>query len=234
MHAAMRALRLFLLASLCSSPALAVDQTVDQTVEHWLNLNATGRFQAVGEAKASPAIWYLEFQPRVLLWEPRPLELIVRPGVGWEIWPHVIVLGGVAAVPNFVAPEWQIGETRFWQQVGVVHGIERFTFTGRGRVEERLFAEKDPSVRARIMARVAWKLPVADDRASIFLSDELFLNFADKVYDQNRVSAGVAWKFAPWLSVEGGYLNVIKNNPFDDADAQLRHVLAVTTSINLL
>jgi hypothetical protein len=44
----------------------------------------------------------------------------------------------------------------------------------------------------------------------------------------------VNWRFAPWLSVEGGYLNVIKNNPFEDEDAQLRHVLAVTMAINLL
>jgi hypothetical protein len=229
----MRILRLslpLLLAALCSSSALAVDQTL----EHWLNLNATGRFQAVGEAKPSPAVWYLEFQPRFQIWEPKPLELLMRPAVGWEIWPNVIVLGGFAAVPAYAAPEWQITGTRFWQQVGVVHSVESFTFSGRGRAEERLFSEKDPALRARLMARAAWRLPIAEDKLSLFVSDEVFLNFADEVFDQNRLSLGVNWRFATWLSVEGGYLNVIKNNPFEAEDAQLRHVLAVTTTINLL
>lgn len=205
----------------------------EQTLEHWLNLNATGRFQAVGATTPSPAIWFLEAQPRFLIWEPKPEELVLRAAVGWELAPHLIVLGGAGAIPEFEAPSWLINETRLWQQVGYTQALDRFTLMGRARLEERLFAAKEPSMRTRLQARVAYKLPVAEDQVSLFVSDELFLRFDTDVYDQNRASAGVAYKFAPWLSVELGYINVIKNNPLED-DGQVRHVLAVTTAINLL
>lgn len=221
-------------ANLWSAPASALEHTL----EHWHNLNAIGRFQAVGEPAKSPAVYWLELQPRVVVWLPEPEEVIVRAAVGWELAPRFIVLAGAAAIPKFEVPDWNVNETRFWQQLGYNQDLDRLNLSIRARFEERLFAARDPALRARVLLRAAWKLPVADDQLSVIVWDEGFVDVGVAgepfdAFDQNRAFAGFGYKFAPWFGIEAGYINVIKSWP-DADDAQMRHVLSLMTFVNLL
>ena len=211
----------------------------DQQVEHWHNLNVVGRIAGVGETQKSPALYYLEVQPRVLLSDLAPEEVIFRAALGWEIAPQLIVMAGAASIPEFETPIWVIHETRTWQQIGYSQNLDRLNLSLRGRLEERLFAEQDGNLRARAMMRAAFKLPVLDNKLSLLTWNETFVVFDPQktkdydAFEQNRVFVGVSYKFVPSLSVEIGYVNVMKGFLKEDSGL-VRHVFAVNTSFNLL
>ncbi|MDP2341308.1 MAG: DUF2490 domain-containing protein [Deltaproteobacteria bacterium] len=222
-------------ALLAALPASALDHQV----EHWSNVNVVGRIQAVGDPKPAPALYYLELQPRLLLSDPGPEELVVRAALGWEVAPHVIVMGGAAAIPAFESPIWTINETRLWQQVGYNQNLDRLNLALRGRLEERLFAARDASLRVRVLLRASYKLPILDDKLALLVWNELFVAFDGdnsapyEAFDQSRTFAGVVYKFAPWFGVEAGYVNVVKGIPDEDSGL-MRHVLSLNTFFNLL
>jgi hypothetical protein len=109
----------------------------------------------------------------------------------------------------------------------------------RGRLEERLFADKDASLRVRALLRAAYKLPILDDKLSIVVWDELFVAFDNDntepydAFDQQRAFAGIQYKFARWFGVEVGYMNIVKGIPSEDSGL-MRHVIALNTAFNLL
>lgn len=211
----------------------------ENTLEHWHSLNATGRMQLVGATTPSSALYFLEMQPRVRLDDPRPEEVVFRAAVGWELVPHLAIFAGVGAIPEFEAPIWTIHETRLWQQIGFNQNIDRLNLGVRGRFEQRLFDDKDATLRVRAQMRAAYKLPVLDDKLSIIAWDEAFVvgdparSGPYEAFDQNRGFLGAGYKFAPWFGVELGYLNVIKGD-LTKEEGQMRHVIAMQTVVNLL
>lgn len=218
-----------------AAPASALEHTL----EHWHSLNGMGRMQLVGDTKPSPALWYLEAQPRFRLDVPGPEEVVFRAAVGWEFAPRLMVFAGVGAIPAFDAPVWTIHETRLWQQIGYSDHFDDLTLSIRGRFEQRVFDDKDPALRARGLLRAAYKLSPVDEHLSIIVWDEGFV-VADpalagpyEAFDQNRLFAGIGYKFAPWFGIEAGYVNVIKGDPTKD-NSQMRHVLALQSVVNLL
>ncbi len=228
-------LAVFVCAAFAAVPVAAFENTL----EHWHSLNVTGRMQLVGDTAPSPALYFLEVQPRVRLDDPRPEEVIFRAAVGWEFVPRLQVFAGVGAIPEFEAPVWEIHETRLWQQINYSDHLDRLTFLVRGRFEQRLFDDRDPALRFRALLRGSYKLPVLDDKLSLIAWDEGFVvgdtakSGPLEAFDQNRAFLGIGYKFASWFGVELGYLNVIRGDLSID-DSQMRHVLAMQSVVNLL
>lgn len=215
----MRVACALLIACVVAAPAAA-----DVDVQHWHNIFIQGRMTAPSTSSPStsapsPALFYLELQPRISLSEIRPDRVLLRGAIGWEIardpsrGRSLSVWGGVAAIPRFEAPAWHVNETRLWQQVLFTDRLGDLQLMYRGRLEQRAFEnDPGPALRTRAMLRAVYTLPVPDRNWALVASDELFVGLLGPDerlgFDQNRAFVGVMHKFAPWFSVEGGYLHV--------------------------
>lgn len=210
-------------------------------VQHWHNLFAQGRLVLPGSTSSpetSPALFYVEMQPRLSVLQTKPERVLFRAALGWEVARGLTLWGGVGAIPVFDAPFWSAGEVRLWQQLMYVDRLGPVQLLYRGRLEQRAFeGAVEPSLRARAMVRAVVDLPVGDGAWAVVAFDEAFVGVAGPVerlgFDQNRLFVGVLHRFAPWLSVEGGYLWVQVGDPAASTSRTL-HTALVQTTVNLL
>jgi len=222
-----------LIVTIGAPPAAA--EVVD--VQHWHNLFVQGRMLAPG-ATTSPALFYLELQPRFSVLEAKPDRVLLRGAVGWEIARGLTVWAGAAGIPAFDAPQWRVSETRLWQQLMFTDRLGPVALMWRGRFEQRTL-EGAPSLalRTRAMLRAVYTLPVGDGAWGVVAFDELFVGLLGPEgrtgFDQNRAFVGALHKLTPWLSVEGGYLYVQAGAPGSTSSRQL-HTVLVQTIANLL
>jgi hypothetical protein len=209
-------------------------------VQHWHNLFAQGRLVVPGatSSSSSPALFYLEVQPRLSVLQTKPERTLFRGALGWELAKGLSLWGGVGAIPVFDAPFWSAGEVRLWQQLMFVDRLGPLQLVYRGRLEQRAFeGARDPSLRMRVMLRGVLDLPTGDGDWALVAFDEAFVGVAGPAerlgFDQNRLFVGVLHRFASWLSVEGGYLWVQVGNPASSTSRTL-HTALVQTTVNLL
>jgi hypothetical protein len=209
-------------------------------VQHWHNLFAQGRLVVPGATSSenSPALFYLEVQPRLSVLQTKPERVLFRAALGWEIAKGLSLWGGVGAIPVFEAPLWSAGEVRLWQQLMFVDRLGPLQLVYRARLEERAFeGAGEPSLRLRVMVRGVWDFPVGDGDWALVGFDEGFVGVAGPAerlgFDQNRLFVGVLHRFAPWLSVEGGYLWVQVGDPAASTSRTL-HTALLQTTVNLL
>ena len=234
----MRAVARAFVSALCLSSSARADE-ID--IQHWHNLFVQGRITAPGtapDAPPSPALFYAEVQPRFSLLAAKPDRVLMRGAIGWEIAKGLTVWAGAAAIPSFAAPNWQVNETRLWQQLMLTDKLGPLSLLGRARLEERAFeGAPDPALRARAMLRAVYTLPTEDRAWGIVAFDELFVGLLGPEgrtgFDQNRAFLGVLHKMTPWLSVEGGYLYVQVGVLGADG-AKQQHTVLVQTIANLL
>lgn len=138
---------------------------------------------------------------------------IIRPGLGWRVSDRLDLWAGYARIVSRRDGAPNIEENRIWQQATYpVAELFGGALLGRTRLEQRLRETgADTGWRARQFLR--WERRFAGSPVSALVSNELFVNFnnADwgqrSGFDQNRVFAGGAWRPAPRLRFEGGYLN---------------------------
>jgi hypothetical protein len=209
-------------------------------VQHWHNLFAQGRLVLPGTTSSpetSPALFYVEMQPRLSVLQTKPERVLFRAALGWEIAKGLSLWGGVGAIPVFDAPFWSAGEVRLWQQLMYVDRLGPVQLLYRGRLEQRAFeGAVEPSLRARAMLRAVMDLPVGDGAWALVAFDEAFVGVAGPAerlgFDQNRLFVGVLHRFAPWLSVEGGYLWVQVGVPAAPTSRTL-HTVLLQTTVNL-
>jgi hypothetical protein len=210
-------------------------------IQHWHNLFAQGRLVVPGSTSSlqtSPALYYLEVQPRVSLLHMKPEKVLFRGAIGWEVAKGLSLWAGVGAIPKFLAPNWTANEVRLWQQIMYVDRVGPVQLVYRGRLEERAFeASAEPSVRVRAMVRAVWDLPETNHEWALVGFDEAFVGVAGQAsrlgFDQNRLFAGVMHRFAPWLGVEGGYMWVQDGDPAA-ASSRTLHTALIQTSVNLI
>jgi hypothetical protein len=233
------------MAALATSSAAAED-SVD--VQHWHNLFVQGRMTAPSSSSSdapaspakSPALFYLELQPRLSFGEGRPDVALLRGALGYELAPGLSLWAGAAAIPRFDAPDWRVNETRVFQQLMLVDKLGPVALMLRARLEQRTF-ENAPelALRARAMLRAVYTLPIGNGDWGVVAFDEPFVGLlgpAQRVgFDQNRAFVGVLHKLTPWASVEGGYLWVYLRQPGLDGDSSRHlHALLVQTIFNLI
>lgn len=196
-----------------------------QTVQDH-NLNAW--FMYFGDHPVSNR-WslHLEAQVRrsdvILTWQ----QLLLRPGVNFQLNKYVTLTGGYAYVRSTPYGDYPSGraafpENRFYEQVVVKHKIKAVAIQHRLRQEQRLLG-RVPSPnsdidgwesrhRFRYMLRGDIPLPIGTKkRFGLALYDEFFVQFGSnrgpRHLDQNRAYAAFTWKATPNNRFEFGYLH---------------------------
>jgi Protein of unknown function (DUF2490) len=131
----------------------------------------------------------------------------------------------------------KFNEQRIWEQLALKHeSIGRFQFDSRFRFEQRwsqvfknfgsanepIFLRYDDPVeglwkyRQRVRYRFRVQLPLSnpemiDNTLFLVVTDEIFVNFgkyvASNIFDQNRLSFALGWRFNKNFNTQLGYLN---------------------------
>jgi hypothetical protein len=159
-------------------------------------------------------------------------QLLLRPGVNYQVNENLMLTAGYAFVDTFRYGEFPIAqrfpEHRIFQQAALKHPVGRVGLQHRYRLEQRFLGEVsvDGNVRRvnrwrhenrfRYMVRAV--VPLRGPTSAkggwyLALYDEFFLNFganvAANIFDQNRAYAAVGYGLRGDTRLEFGYMNQI-------------------------
>lgn len=155
---------------------------------------------------------HLEAQPR---WSEDMSELnqvILRTALGRQVTDRISVWGGYAWIPRTLGPGTE-HEHRIWEQLSAtLPDAGKWTPSIRIRLEQRFLEQwGDSSHRLRMMGRLV--RPIDAQRRWLLVGwNELMLTLDDTApgpwqgVDQNRLFGGLARRFNPKVTLEGGYL----------------------------
>ncbi len=236
----LRKLNIFIatvVAVLILSAPVAAENTVDD-FQVWGNVTATGNFSD------SRFKWWLEGQGRFGNDSSRFAQGIIRPGVGYELNKKTSVWLGYGWFPTSrpFALRTPFNEHRIWQQLLWNNTYSFGTITSRTRTEQRFFdiqGSSDVGHRFRQMFKISVPMPSISPKVSFVAFEEFFINLTPthdigvkSGFNQNRIFAGVAYKFNKVVTGEIGYLNQIFNRPSSPRPDQMQHILAVNVGLN--
>jgi hypothetical protein len=155
-------------------------------------------------------------------------QLLIRPGVNYQLNPNILLTAGYAFVrtsPYGDNPSKAVfPEHRLFEQVLIKHKVRKVTVQHRLRLEQRLVGivpapEAEVDVwetrnRFRYMLRADIPLPIgsrSQQRFGIALYDEVFVQFGGnrgiRYLDQNRAYAALTYKLNRTNRLEFGYLH---------------------------
>lgn len=211
----------FLAAFFLASTGLAADRLTDSNGNLWLNY--------VGDHPLGNSPWglHLEVQNRRADFGDAWQQLLVRPGINYQLSPTLSVSAGWAYVRTYPYGEYpalaSFPEHRAWEQVLHQFKLLDLEWSQRLRLEQRWLGEMAKPTptddyelanwryenRIRYMLRTS--IPIsASGKTYIALWDEVFFNFGSKVkgnhFDQNRVFLGIGRKLSASTRVEVGYM----------------------------
>lgn len=180
--------------------------------------------------------WTAEIQPRFKNSAKDFDQLIVRPSVSYALSKQSSIALGYAYVETDTA-QGTSKEDRLWQQYSYQSKWNEFSFSSRTRLEQRVLDISDgTSHRLRQMLRASH--PIAPESQWHTLAwNEVFINLNDTTWaggsglNQNRLFAGVQWRYSEKSRLEVGYLNQIINIG-GDRENQMNHVLASTVFLS--
>ena len=156
----------------------------------------------------------------------KPQQLLLRPGINYELNPNVMFTLGYGYVTthrygDFPA-RFAFPEHRIYQQVLLKHSVGKVGFQHRYRMEQRWIGVMQQAAGGGA-ERVSWRhqnrfryfmkgvVPLGKSPYFAALYDEIFLGFGPNigasVFDQNRAYAALGRKLTPNNRVEFGYLN---------------------------
>ncbi|MBY0504831.1 MAG: DUF2490 domain-containing protein [Bryobacteraceae bacterium] len=177
--------------------------------------NANGWYVYTGDHKfTETSKWglHLEGQFRRFDVITKPQQLLLRPGINYEVNKHIEIGGGYAFVPTYrygLNPiKSSFTEHRLWQNIIVRNKIGKVSIMNRFRFEERFLRpvlKYENRFRYLIRATVPIKGPwyfTAYNEVFIPVKPETHPAFAD----QNRTAALIGYKFAPHWRAEVGYM----------------------------
>ncbi len=141
-----------------------------------------------------------------------PQQLLLRPGINFEINKTFEVGAGYAYVPTYRYGEFPLAasftEHRLWQNLIVRNKLGKVNLQNRFRFEQRWLGPRigyenrfRHLIRATIPIAQPWYL-TAYNEVFIPTTPERFPNFAD----QNRLAALVGKRFHPHWRAEAGYM----------------------------
>lgn len=144
-------------------------------------------------------------------------------------------------------------EHRIWEQFTLKNKVGRVEFNHRYRLEQRFienwvkstsdeFSKEGYLFRQRVRYRIFVTVPITrkemkDNTLFFSFYDEPFLGFGKgigkNILDQNRLYAGLGWRFNKNMNVQLGYLNqyIIK---FDGVRSERNHTLQLGITYNLV
>jgi hypothetical protein len=153
-------------------------------------------------------------------------QLLLRPGVFYNINPNLLATAGYAYVETYPYGEIPIAkvafpEHRIWQQLQLTQKTGSVDIISRLRLEQRFFGDANLGTftntryenRFRYMLRVNIPLThYANKATKLYLPvyDEVFIAFGEKVkynsFDQNRFHAGLGFNTGKAGKIEMGYM----------------------------
>lgn len=193
--------------------------------------NAHAWYMYFGDHPFGQGPWGLHFDGQVRRqgvgqkWQ----QLLLRPGVNYDLTPDVQASGGYAFIKSHpygdFPAEFVTPEHRIWQQLILKQKAERAGLTHRFRLEQRFVGVKVHTAgggerldrysyrnRFRYFVKAVIPLAKTGEDSKYFLSfyNEVMFNFGrnvqNNIFDQNRAYAALGRKL-PWLgNLEVGYL----------------------------
>jgi Protein of unknown function (DUF2490) len=203
-----------LLFTLLSFAAAAEDRPTDHHAHAWLAY--------FGDHPIANSKWGMHAEAQVrrhnfgASWQ----QLLIRPGVNFQVNSKLMLTGGYAFVRShryndYVANLPATNEHRIWQQAWFRYG-SRVRWSTRLRFENRFIGTVDAAGKrgSRFENRFrAWQqitLPVSE-RVYVTGYDEVWFYvkpyLSNSAFDQNRAYGGVGFKASPHLRLEAGYMN---------------------------
>jgi hypothetical protein len=171
-------------------------------------------FQYFGSQKINKKWnWHNEIQYRYFNFVGNMNQLLLRTGIGYDLSENNnnILLGyGFIQSQVYInsVDKKTINESRIFQQFITKQKLHTFYFLNRFRIEER-FIESDFKARFRYFFSVNKPLNKKTmEKNAVYISayDEIFLNFQNSGFDQNRLYGGVGYCFNNSLRVETGFM----------------------------
>jgi Protein of unknown function (DUF2490) len=208
-------LRLFWAACLVAVPLRAGDRPVEHNAHGWYNYFGD---HALGRSK-----WgvHLEGQFRRHDVTNRWQQLLLRPGVNYEVSPKLMLTAGYAFIRShsysrYTASTPAAPEHRIWEQAWFRYRSGRTAWTTRLRFENRFLGATDAAGARKYRFENRFR---AWQQVRVPLSKRLYVTAYDEVwffvkpyvsnsaFDQNRAYGAVGVNLSPEWRVEAGYMN---------------------------
>ena len=182
--------------------------------------------------------------------------MILRPGISYRFNPKWNVVLGYNHLENRAvigSVSGYIPENQLWQQIWFRHPFKKANIIHRISFEQRFiqyaYAENNKikhreavfTQRFRYLLRT--QIPLVNAKPAfkkgpyIIAQDELLLNFHHKenangqIFDQNRIFAGLGYRFSPKLDIEAGYQN--RHIVARGGARYIDHISQITTFLRL-
>jgi hypothetical protein len=235
---------------LCSAALFALEASAATADNQNLWLNYVGDHPVLG----SPWGLHLEVQNRLSDWGPDWQQLLVRPGVNYQVSTNLSLSLGYGFIRTFPYGELpaahRFDEHRIWQQLQYKHEILGLKWTHRFRLEQRWIEElrRLPDRRyetanwrgeQRLRYLLRTEIPLTPGkRFYVPLWNEAFWNFGANIlgnqFDQNRAFLGLGWKISEHLRVETGFLEqTLHKRGAGGKNWENNHTVTVWLSSNL-
>jgi hypothetical protein len=194
-----------LLLTLLPCAAAAADRPTDHHAHAWLAY--------FGDHPIGNGRWGVHAEAQVrrhnlgTSWQ----QLLIRPGVNFQVNSKLMLTGGYAFIRSHsyndnIAQQPATNEHRIWQQAWFRYG-SRVRWSTRLRFENRFIGLRFEN-RFRTWQQIT--VPVSK-RMYVTGYDEVWFYvkpyISNSAFDQNRVYGGAGLKAAPHLRVEAGYMN---------------------------
>jgi len=221
-------------AALCTGVLLAAS-ALAQSDERTSETNARAWYMYFGDHPLGDGPWGLHFDGQLRMEGAfdRRKQLLLRPGVNYDVSDNVQLSGGYAFIdtkgPEDSPPGFDVPENRFWEQLILKQRLGSTRLVHRYRLEQRFvgdISENDDGegeLRAytylnRFRYFLKGVVPLgADLRYFAAFYNELMIGFGDNVrnniFDQNRSYAAFGIRFGTDASLEIGYLLQIVQHP---------------------
>jgi hypothetical protein len=180
--------------------------------------NPHGWYMYFGDHPIAGSKWgaHLEGQYRrhdvIAKWQ----QLLIRPGVNYQLTPKVMLTAGYAYIRSnvyseYAAPAPVALEHRLWQQAWIRYRTGKVGWSTRLRFENRFVGTgTDYRYENRFRAWQQIRVPIAP-RKYFTAYDEFWAYVKPYVsnswFDQNRAYAAIGFELRPTMRLETGYMN---------------------------
>jgi hypothetical protein len=180
--------------------------------------NLHGWYMYFGDHPIAGSKWgaHLEGQYRrhdvITQWQ----QLLIRPGVNYQLTPKVMLTAGYAYIRSnvyseYAAPAPVALEHRLWQQAWIRYRTGKVGWSTRLRFENRFVGTgTDYRYENRFRALQQIRVPIAP-RKYFTAYDEFWVYVKPYVsnswFDQNRAYAAIGFELRPTMRLETGYMN---------------------------
>jgi len=208
--------KIWILIALIALTGMNAQETGEDTWGSW--------FQYFGMNKISDK-WSIHTEAQFRYYETTSNfnQMLLRTGANYHIADNAIATLGYAYIdtdPSFeeINRINEISEHRIFQQFLLYNKVWEFKLEHRYRLEQRFIdfgAIRGEETQHRARYRLQLTLPLTD---TFFLNfyDEIFINFQENLFDQNRAYAALGVHLTENSSIQIGYLkNTFSNTSFD-------------------